>query len=71
MLSLVRDTAADARQRSDWFFDRSSHCDTWSIWPGEHSQAEWRARFEDPEGMMRGWTALLHGIISSYEYLHD
>jgi hypothetical protein len=71
MLSVVRDTATDARQRSDWFFDRSSHCDTWSIWPGEHSQAEWRARFEDSEGMMRGWTALLHGIMSSYEYLHD
>jgi hypothetical protein len=71
MLSLVRDTAADARQRSEWFFDRSSHCDTWSIWPGEHSDADWRARFEDSEGMMRGWTALLHGIMSSYEYLHD
>ena len=71
MLSLVMETAAEARQRNDWFFDDSSHCDTWSIWPGEHSDAEWRERFEDSEGMMRGWTALLHGIISSYEYLHD
>jgi hypothetical protein len=71
MLSVVTDTATDARQRSDWFFDRTSHCDTWSIWPGDHSDEEWRARFEDSEGMMRGWTALLHGIMSSYEYLHD
>jgi hypothetical protein len=71
MLSVVMDTAADARQRSHWFFDRSSHCDTWSIWPGEHSDAEWRGRFEDSKGMLRGWTALLHGIMSSYEYLHD
>ena len=68
---LSRYTAADARQRNDWFFDPSSHCDTWSIWPGEHSDSEWRARFEDSEGMLRGWTALLHGIMSSYEYLHD
>jgi hypothetical protein len=71
MLSVVMDTAADARQRSHWFFDRSSHCDTWSIWSGEHSDAEWRGRFEDSKGMLRGWTALLHGIMSSYEYLHD
>jgi hypothetical protein len=71
MLSLVTETAADARQRNDWFFDHNSHCDTWSIWPGDHSDAEWRARFEDSEGMLRGWTALLHSILSSYEYLHD
>ena len=71
MLSVVTSTAADARQRNAWFFDRSSHCDTWSIWPGEHRDSEWRARFADSEGMLRGWTALLHGILSSYEYLHD
>ena len=71
MLSLVTETAADARQRNDWFFDHNSHCDTWSIWPRDHSDAEWRARFEDSEGMLRGWTALLHSILSSYEYLHD
>ena len=53
MLSVVAETAADARQRNDWFFDHSSHCDTWSIWPGEHSDAEWRARFEDSEGIAR------------------
>ena len=70
MLSVVMNTAADARQRTEWFLGRSSHCDTWSIW-GDHSWAEWQARFEDSEGMMRGWTALLHGILSSYEYLHD
>lgn len=71
MLSVVMETAADARQRSDSFFDRKSHCDTWSIWPGEHSDADRRARFEDPEGMLRGWTALVHGVMSSFEYLHD
>lgn len=72
MASLVVDVASISRQRGDWFFDDESHCDTWSIWPGEElTHEENRARYQDSRGMMRGWTALLHGIITSYEYLHD
>ena len=72
MASLVVDVASISRQRGDWFFDNESHCDTWSIWPGEElTHEENRARYQDSRGMMRGWTALLHGIITSYEYLHD
>jgi hypothetical protein len=72
MASLVVDVASISRQRGDWFFDDESHCDTWSIWPGEElTHDENRARYQDSRGMMRGWTALLHGIITSYEYLHD
>ena len=72
MLSLVTGTAADARQRGDWFMDQESRCDTWSIWPGEElTHEENRVRYEDSRGMMRGWTALLHGLLTSYGYLHD
>ena len=29
------------------------------------------ARYSDPEGMLRGWTTLIHGVLTSYGYLHD
>jgi len=72
MLNVVTETATDAYQRGNWFFDQSSRCDTWSIWPGEElTHEENQVRYGDSEGMMRGWTALVHGILTSFEYLHD
>lgn len=72
MTSMVTDVASRAAKRGDWFFDEESRCDTWAIWPGEElTQEENRLRYSDSRGMMRGWTALLHGIMTSYEYLHD
>ena len=72
MLNVLTEVAVDASSRGDWFFDEQSRCDTWSIWPGEElTHEENMVRYGDPVGMMRGWTALLHGILTSYEYLHD
>ena len=72
MLNVLTEVAVDASSRGDWFFDEQSRCDTWSIWPGEElTHEENMVRYGDPVGMMRGWTALLHGIMTSYEYLHD
>ena len=72
LMGMLVDSAADATTRGDWFFDQDSHCDTWSIWPGEElTHEENQVRYGDSEGMMRGWTTLLHGVMTSWEYLHD
>ena len=71
-LTVLTDVATEAVSRGDWFFDQQSRCDTWSIWPGEElTHEENMVRYGDPVGMMRGWAAVLHGILTSYEYLHD
>ena len=72
MLSMVTRAASEAVPRGDWYFDHHSRCDTWMIWPGEElTHDENQRRYGDPQGMMRGWTVLLHGILTSYGYLHD
>jgi len=72
MWHAVMQNARQARDRGSWFGERGSHCDTWAIWPEEHLEqdAHWR-RYGDPEGMMRGWTAFIHSVLTSYRYLHD
>jgi len=72
MLSIVTEVSSAASDRGSWFFDEDSRCDSWAIWPGEElTHSENRDRYEDAEGLMRGWTALIHGLITSYGYLHD
>ena len=72
LMGVLMESAGDATDRGDWFFDQDSHCDTWSIWPGEElTDEENRVRYGDSEGMMRGWATLLHGVMTSWEYLHD
>ena len=72
MLSMVKRVASESIRRSDWYLDHQSRCDTWMIWPGEEpTHEENQLRYDDSKGMMRGWTALLHGILTSYGYLHD
>ena len=72
MLSMVKKAASEAVQRGDWYLDHQSRCDTWMIWPGEElTHDENQLRYGDSKGMMRGWTVLLHGILTGYEYLHD
>ena len=71
-IDLLVQSASAARDRGDWFFDEQSRCDTWSIWPGEElTHAENIQRYGDSEGTMRAWAAALHGLMTSYEYLHD
>ena len=72
MLSVVTEVSSAASDRGSWLFDEDSHCDSWAIWPGEElSHSENQDRYEDAEGLMRGWTALIHSLITSYGYLHD
>ena len=62
--------ADESVAQSDWF---EGHCNTWMIsevWR-ETTQEEWRALNADPAGSMRAWTLLLHGLMTSYAYLHD
>ena len=68
----VLSSAADALQHGSWFNSHNAPCDTWRIWPDEDLTDEARSsRYSDPEGMLRGWTTLLHGVLTSYGYLHD
>jgi len=62
--------ANESVAQSDWF---EGHCDTWMIsevWR-ENTQEEWHALYADPAGSMRAWTLLIHGLMTSYAYLHD
>ena len=50
---------------------REGGCDTWAIWPGEQSRAQDWLRYDDTDGMMRAWTMVISGLLTSYPYLHD
>ena len=50
---------------------REGGCDTWAIWPGQQSRAEDWLRYDDTDGMMRAWTMVISGLLTSYPYLHD
>jgi hypothetical protein len=72
LVAAVLSSAADAQQHGSQFGMGNAHCDTWRIWPDEDLTDEARfARYSDPEGMLRGWTTLIHGVLTSYGYLHD
>ena len=72
LLSLLTHSAAQAKAETPWFQDEGNRCEVWWVWPNEHLQGDehWR-RYGDPEGMMRGWTTVLHAVMTSYGYLHD
>ena len=47
-------------------------CQTRQIWlDQQYSDSEWQLRFEDRDGMMRAWTMIISGLLTSYTYLHD
>ena len=50
-----------------------AHCDVWNLWPDmEDLPPEIEGeRFHDPRGVIRGWTMIVHSILSSAAYLHD
>ena len=62
--------ADDSAAQTDWF---DGHCDTWSLegFRGELTHDAWWALQGDPSGGLRAWTLLLHGLMTSYPYLHD
>ena len=68
----VLSSAADALQHGSWFNSHNANCATWWIWPDEELGEEaYFARYSDSEGMLRGWSTLIHGVLTSYGYLHD
>ena len=70
MVSLLVQHSAEQERRS-WRDD--THCDWWQMWSDweEVSSEVEQARFDDPRGVIRGWTMITHSILSSYAYLHD
>ena len=65
--------AAEAVQNGPFFQGNNAACDTWSIWGDDRDLTDEArsARYSDPAGMLRGWTTLIHGVLTSYGYLHD
>ena len=72
MMTLLKNSAAEAKQRTPWYRDQGYHCETWHVWPDEELEHdEYWDRYHDGEGMMRGWSTVLHAVMSSHGYLHD
>jgi hypothetical protein len=54
------------------FNNAEGGCQTWQIWPDQQlSDSEWQLRLEDGDGMMRAWTMIVSGLLTSHSYLHD
>ena len=72
MLNQLTASATGAKNRTSWFRDQGNHCETWAIWQNEELDHQgYLDRYGDREGMMRGWTTLVHSVMTSYGYLHD
>jgi hypothetical protein len=72
MLNQLIGSAKGAKSRTSWFRDQGNHCETWAIWQNEELDHQGHLdRYGDREGMMRGWTTLVHSVMTSYGYLHD
>jgi len=73
--ALVDSLESYASLAQEWGRDfgslREGGCDTWAIWPGEQSRAQDWLRYDDTDGMMRAWTMVISGLLTSYPYLHD
>ena len=73
LVAAVLSSAAEAVQNGPGFWRNNAVCDTWSIWGDDRDLTDEArsARYSDPTGMLRGWTTLIHGVLTSYGYLHD
>ena len=72
LFSLLSDSAAQAKAETPWFRDNGNYCEVWWVWPDERLEGdEYWLRYGDPDGMMRGWSTVLHSVMTSYGYLHD
>lgn len=68
MFSDVTAAAAEAAQRGSWFNWPDDHCNTWMLFPDQQTNEQ---AHQDGYGMMRGWTVLVHALVTSWGYLHD
>ena len=54
------------------FNNAEGGCQTGQVWPDQQfSDSEWQLRLEDGDGMMRAWTMIVSGLLTSHSYLHD
>ena len=65
------DRYATEASMDDWWY--GGHCDTWSLWDNSEPRTVQQNNqlWGDPAGAMRGWTMMLHALMTSYPYLHD
>ena len=68
MMATVMESAANAAERGPWFNSNDDHCQTWMLFPDPETN---QAAHNDANGMMRGWTAFVHAVLTSWGYLHD
>jgi hypothetical protein len=68
MMATVMESATEAAQRGVWFNGNDDHCRSWGLFP-DHETSQ--LAHHDQNGMMRGWTALIHAVLTSWGYLHD
>ena len=72
LIEMLNAHAEEALTWGDHFFEGEGSCDTWAMWPNEQiSDAEWWLKYQDQTGMMRAWTMVISGLLTSYPYLHD
>ena len=68
MMTAVITSAADAAQRASSFTSNDDECQTWMLFSDQETN---QLAHNDVNGMMRGWTALVHAVLTSWGYLHD
>ena len=71
MMAAVTSSAADAARRYPAFTDEE-RCHSMIIDDRPHGFMENSVYYDtDHHGMMRGWTVLVHAVLTSWGYLHD
>ena len=67
LMELIAQRGREESALNSNFWGRDGRCDTWMLWQGKEDQS-WYA---DEKGMMRGWIMFVHGLMTSFGYLHD
>ena len=69
LLDLLIVHATEASERSHRA-DDAGQCDVWHFWQGDEDPPDYDYNY-DPAGMVRAWSMVLHGVMTSFGYLHD
>ena len=74
LMEVLAARALEESFNGEWMTSDESVCRLDAIWENETSLPDDRdqwARHGDEFGMVRAWTALVHGVMTSFGYLHD
>ena len=69
LLDLLIAHANAASERSHRAGD-AGQCDVWHFWQGDEDPPDYDYDY-DPAGMVRAWSMVIHGVMTSFGYLHD